>query len=534
MSPSVSSPQPVLAAPFRWALRAVAWLAFGICAFLAWKAVSGSAVSACLANSGDCDAVQGSSWAWWLGVPVAVIGLACYASLASLSVMTGLSGPTAVRWISTLLAGFSLTAALGGLWFTGIQLFALGTFCLWCLALHVCGWAIAALVVWGLITRPRSVPGMSAAPVGVGAVRAAAPATPGIFVPRTIRPVSPARANSGPSWAIAGAGAATVLVALAGGQLLFPADTSHREMVALDEPIELGTKSAAEPIGPPARMEDAQAYTANRIPVEIPTPDQGVVPAAAQTDDTSVSEPTSKQDTSEAATGDEGTAGAAAKSAPPDVAPRPKRVVTLLDGSVTLDMNQHAVLGNPEAKHVVLEFVSYDCSHCRNMHRMVHRALARYGDQVAVVIMTIPAESDCNKEVAAKNSIIGACATARMAIGVAKLEPAKFEDFHNWLMSGKDRPPSPAQAVQRAYSVVGRDRMKEMPRDDLQKQITQYVDLFIKIKSKTADPKKVGLPLMVVGNQILSGSQESEEKVFSAWEESLGIQPSRRGESPAF
>ena len=42
---------------------------------------------------------------------------------------------------------------------------------------------------------------------------------------------------------------------------------------------------------------------------------------------------------------------------------------------------------------------------------------------------------------------------------------------------------------------------------------------------KTGDPAKVGLPLMVVGDQILSGTQESEEKVFRAWEEHLGVKP---------
>jgi hypothetical protein len=162
------------------------------------------------------------------------------------------------------------------------------------------------------------------------------------------------------------------------------------------------------------------------------------------------------------------------------------------------------------------------------MHRMVQKALARYGNQVAVVILPYPQEMECNKEVVkSAASITGACATARMALGVAALEPAKFAKFHDWLMADKEKPPSPTQAVQRGYTTVGRDRMKALSRDALHKQIAQYVDLYVKVKATTPDPSKVGLPLMVIGDQVVSGMHESDEKLFRLWEDNLGVKPVR-------
>jgi uncharacterized membrane protein len=535
MSYLIPSSQPVLARPLRWAVRVVAWLAFGICAYLAWNAVTHGAASVCLPGSADCDVVQSSRWSLWLGIPVAIVGLACYAALASLSVMTGLSSPRAVRWIGTLLVAYSLLVSLGGLWFTGLQLFMLQKFCLWCIALHICGWTITALVIWGLVSRPQSAPVARPVPAGAGPVRPVAPSVPGTFVPRAIRPAVAATAMTGRHWVAAGAGAIAVFVALVGGQFLLPADMSHREVVALDQPVELDTKATAEPADPHDSLKmsaSSQSHTANRIPIEIPTRDAGVIPTAAQVDEKAQSESTAKLDIPDAHATESATAKQAETPAPVELSPKRERRVSFLGNTVTLDMYQHPVLGNREAKQVVLEFVSYDCSHCRQMHRIVHKALNRYGDQVAVVVLTVPADAECNKEVAAKNSITGACATARMAIGVATLEPTKFADFHNWLMSGKDKPPSASQAVTKAYGIVGRERIKDA-RDKLQKQIAQYVDLFIRIRSKTADPKKVGLPLMVVGNQILSGSQESDEKLFKIWEENLGIKPLQARDLPA-
>src|SRR5687768_17910943 len=94
--------RPMFGMPVRWALRVLSWLAFGVSAYLAWHAVNQSSVAGCGATGANsCNVVLSSSWSKWFGVPVAVAGLTCYASLAGLSVLLGLRNPSAGRWINT-------------------------------------------------------------------------------------------------------------------------------------------------------------------------------------------------------------------------------------------------------------------------------------------------------------------------------------------------------------------------------------------------------------------------------------------------
>ena len=74
-----------------------------------------------------------------------------------------------------------------------------------------------------------------------------------------------------------------------------------------------------------------------------------------------------------------------------------ERIVEFLNGSLKLDVYKHPLIGSPEAPHVMIEMVSYDCPHCREMHRTVERGLSRYGSQLAIIIMPIPLEMRCNR-----------------------------------------------------------------------------------------------------------------------------------------
>src|SRR5438045_6554629 len=88
---AASNAEPICDAPVRWTLRVLAWLAFGVASYLAWHAMTQTAVAGCgMGSAAGCDVVLTSSWSKWLGVPVATLGLACYAALATLSILLGL------------------------------------------------------------------------------------------------------------------------------------------------------------------------------------------------------------------------------------------------------------------------------------------------------------------------------------------------------------------------------------------------------------------------------------------------------------
>src|SRR5947208_2802079 len=124
---SANTSAPTFSPPVRWTLAVLAWLAFGVASYLAWHAVTQTAVAGCTVGSNEgCDVVLTSSWSRWLGIPVAVLGLACYATLAALSVLLGLRSTWANRWVTTTFVMLSIAAAGASVWFVGLQIFALG------------------------------------------------------------------------------------------------------------------------------------------------------------------------------------------------------------------------------------------------------------------------------------------------------------------------------------------------------------------------------------------------------------------------
>jgi hypothetical protein len=236
--------------------------------------------------------------------------------------------------------------------------------------------------------------------------------------------------------------------------------------------------------------------------------------------------PTDPANAKSAATNDDTTSGQDKSTTEPEE-PTKKRLVKFLGGKLTLDVYQHPVIGSREAPQIAVEMVSYDCSHCRKMYPMIEHALERYGDQVALLVMIQPLEKDCNKLITdPAASHAGACAIARLAMGVARVNPPSFASFHEFLMSGdKDKPPPMETVLPKAHVLADRSRLRELTQSDqAAKQLNGYVDLFAMLQKQSGN-KSFGLPVQILGDHIMSGSVEKEDDLFKAWEEHLGVKP---------
>jgi uncharacterized membrane protein len=137
-----------LSIPARGVLALLAAAAFGFSTYLAWLSFTGGTVAGCDASGAfDCDHVLTSRWSTWLGLPIALPAAMVYATVLGVVWFLGPNVPAAVRraawWITLALSGI---AALAGLWFLGLQLFAIGSFCWPCVATHTCGIVLAAAV----------------------------------------------------------------------------------------------------------------------------------------------------------------------------------------------------------------------------------------------------------------------------------------------------------------------------------------------------------------------------------------------------
>jgi uncharacterized membrane protein/thiol-disulfide isomerase/thioredoxin len=501
---------PAFNTPVRWTLRVLAWLAFGIASYLAWSALTQTAVAGCSVGSHEgCDLVLTSSWSKWLDIPVAVLGLACYAALATLSVLLGLRSVQANRWISTMFVMLSIAAAGVSLWFVGIQVFALGSYCPYCLVTDSCGIALGVIAT---VFAVRSVYTQCGSP--------RSPAVqPGLMALRTTMPVgnrtAPLAVRTEPStpWLLpAIAGAIPLIGLLIGGQLLFVSKTYDLQKVALNDSIQMvGSKGDT--------TKSTSSNGTERVAMRVPSEDEGNVRPSLTTDPAN---PNAKSD----ASAKDNSAGAQEKSAAEPTEPTKKRLMKFLGGKLTLDIYQHPVIGSPEAPHIAIEMVSYDCPHCRKMYPIMEHALERYGDQVALLIMIQPLDKDCNKLVTdPAASHPGACTTAKLVMGVARINPSSFATFHDFLMSTKDKPPAMATVLPKAYVLADRSRLRQLTQsDEITKQLEGYVDLFGTLQ-KQSGKKDFGLPVQILGDHVMSGSVESEADVFKAWEEHLGMKP---------
>jgi len=120
-----------------WAIPALAAAGLVIAGYLSY--VETQAVAAVCGPVGDCNAVQSSAYARFLGVPVGVIGLAGYVAILA-AWLWGRGGNTTAR---AVLLGMTVVGVVFSLYLTYVELFVIRAVCLWCLG--------SAVIMMGLM-----------------------------------------------------------------------------------------------------------------------------------------------------------------------------------------------------------------------------------------------------------------------------------------------------------------------------------------------------------------------------------------------
>jgi uncharacterized membrane protein len=502
-------------APVRWGVRVLAMIAAGVAAYLAWKAFSLQSVAGCAPSANiDCDIVLQSRWSKWLGIPVAFIGLATYVALLGLSFLAGGGRSAAARWMSTTLVMLALVVAGAGLWFDSLQLFAVEKFCIYCIGVHLCGLTIAGLVLWSALHHRGRLASSRTTSALAGTFRP---------VPLANRP-SAAQTFAGPSLVVACCGAAALLGVLMAGQILFPPKLQVSEVV-LPQPIEMTNTVATntQTSGTATPSSTAEEHIVNRIPADETTDTAGTHSADAKTRD---GKPTTDQPDKTAANDGKAVKPAVGTSEPG--APPLSRKVSFLKGTLTIDMYQQAVIGSPTAPHVVIEMVDYACPHCRAMNKTIQQAIDRYGDQLAIVVMPMPLELECNKLMSrTEPAHLGACQLARLALALSEVDPSAFADFHEWLMADKDKVPPIDRALSKAYRLVDAKKIRErVNSDEINQRVQSNIGLYTALSNQQAkDSTPFGLPVQILGDDVISGDTVSGDELLTKWEEKLGMKP---------
>ena len=94
-------------------------------------------------------------------------------------------------------------------------------------------------------------------------------------------------------------------------------------------------------------------------------------------------------------------------------------------------------------------------------------------------------------------------------------------------MADEKKPPTKSQAVAKAYRLVDSRRLRDITgSDEIKKQIDKYVDLFATLRRyHRGDAKSFGLPIQIVGDEMMTGKVEKASDVYKTWEKNLGINP---------
>jgi uncharacterized membrane protein len=119
-------------------------------AYLALERITGGPI-ACPVGGG-CETVQSSVYALLFGVPVAFIGVAGYALLLAVAILSLQADYLGGISLGALLLALASIALLAGIYFMYLQIAVIGAICFWCVIaalLDLLIW-LAALVNWRL------------------------------------------------------------------------------------------------------------------------------------------------------------------------------------------------------------------------------------------------------------------------------------------------------------------------------------------------------------------------------------------------
>jgi uncharacterized membrane protein len=123
----------------RGATAALALAGIGIAGYLTWVHYAGID-PVCVGGGGGCERVQTSPWAELAGVPVAVLGLAAYATILASVALPEAHGRSLAAFVS--LVGFGFSA-----WLTYVELVKIDAVCQWCVVSAAVMTALAAVSV---------------------------------------------------------------------------------------------------------------------------------------------------------------------------------------------------------------------------------------------------------------------------------------------------------------------------------------------------------------------------------------------------
>lgn len=513
-----------------WTLRAICATALCISVYLAWTAFSMGQVFGCSGGSViDCDHVLTSHWSKVVGVPVSVPAAGLYASLIALLAFARRPGPNhLVQFVWGGMTLGSVMAGLAAVWFIGLQHFALNHYCPYCLVVHSCGIVLAAIMLTSKYC-PRALKLKSAAVSLVGilaliGIQAATPKADQFEVVHyaPLVPQSPNENGVIESNGSAGFDAPADVFEPPDGVFEPPAaaETAAAGTVSPETPKSAG--EGAKDKGPSVAstlllIRSSRFLHLTNLFMAVPSSSDEEGQKSDETEKAEDTEPGSEASKNSGTEKNDDSAGAKPVTdtvVTPVVPPAPeRRLLTFAGNRFTLDVKQWPLLGKTDAKYVFVEMFDYTCPHCRNTHHAILRAQKQYGDDLAILALPVPLENACNPS-ATGGGHPGACEFARLAIAVWRIEPGKFQAFHNWMFESQR---TQFAARQFAETLVDKERLATELRSGVPgAYIGRHVSLYQKVGSGQ-------VPKLIFTATLMQGEVNSTQTLCDAIKRELAV-----------
>lgn len=111
------------------------------------------------------------------------------------------------------------------------------------------------------------------------------------------------------------------------------------------------------------------------------------------------------------------------------------RIVAFDGGRKSYNVRSLPRIGSEDATHILVEYFDYQCPACRTMSGYLEALVAKYPKDVAVLLLPMPLDADCNPHAPAASQHPGSCTIARIALAVWKQHPESFAAFHHSLIA---------------------------------------------------------------------------------------------------
>jgi uncharacterized membrane protein len=197
------------------------------------------------------------------------------------------------------------------------------------------------------------------------------------------------------------------------------------------------------------------------------------------------------------------------------------RLLSLYNGQFLFHLDDVPLIGSPDASNVIVNLYDYNCPHCRLLHPILVETQRRLGNQLAIVCLPMPMDTNCNPYVPPNfPSFTNSCDYARLSLAVWWANRFVFPQYDDWLFSA-EKPPPVEQVREYAAQLVGADQLQSaLTNQWVEQQILKACYLHSVNWQAAGGP---AMPQVIIGPAISVGPLNSPNHLLVLLEKYLGL-----------